>query len=57
VGTDGETLDYVYDLSGDVLTIWFSDVGSPARFTGTFSPDGTATSAAGSGRAAATSRP
>jgi len=40
VGTDGETLDYVYDLSGDVLTIWFGDVGSPAHFTGTFSPDG-----------------
>jgi hypothetical protein len=27
LGTDGETLDYVYDLSGDVLTIWFGDVG------------------------------
>lgn len=40
VGSDGEVLDYVYDLDGDTLTIWFQAVGSPARFTGTFSPDG-----------------
>jgi hypothetical protein len=39
-GSDGEILEYVYDITGDTLTIWFGDVGSPARFTGTFSPDG-----------------
>jgi hypothetical protein len=39
-GSDGEILEYVYDITGDTLTIWFGAVGSPARFTGTFSPDG-----------------
>lgn len=36
----GDTLDYVYDLSGDTLTIWGGWRGSPASYTGTFSPDG-----------------
>jgi hypothetical protein len=35
-GGDGEILEYVYDLTGDTLTIWFGEVGSPARFVGTF---------------------
>jgi hypothetical protein len=35
-GSDGEILEYVYELDGDTLTIWFGDVGSPARFVGTF---------------------
>jgi hypothetical protein len=26
----GETLDYVYELEGDTLTIWFGARGSPA---------------------------
>ena len=36
----GSTLDYVYELEGDVLTIWAGEKGSPAFFKGTFSPDG-----------------
>ncbi len=35
-GGDGEILEYVYDLTGDTLTIWFGDPGSPAKFVGTF---------------------
>ena len=35
-GSDGEILEYVYELEGDTLTIWFGDVGSPARFVGAF---------------------
>jgi hypothetical protein len=37
---DGNTLDYVYELDGDVLTIWGGFKGSPAYFRGTFSADG-----------------
>ncbi|MFJ6262905.1 hypothetical protein [Rhodococcus erythropolis] len=33
----GNTLDYVYELEGDKLTIWAGAQGSPAYFTGTFS--------------------
>jgi hypothetical protein len=40
-GGDGELLEYTYDLTGDTLTIWFGGADSPARFTGTFSDDGT----------------
>ena len=32
----GGTLDYVYELDGDTLTIWFGEKGSPAKFIGTF---------------------
>jgi len=32
----GNTLDYVYDLTGDTLTIWAGVKGSPAFFEGTF---------------------
>ena len=38
--TTGETLDYVYELEGDTLTIWGGEKGSPAYFKGTFSEDG-----------------
>ncbi|TWD82913.1 hypothetical protein FB561_4059 [Kribbella amoyensis] len=50
VGTDvasrfydsqGNTFDYVYDLTGETLTIWAGAKGSPAYYEGTFSPDGT----------------
>jgi hypothetical protein len=36
----GDTLDYVYELEGDTLTIWGGEKGSPAYAKGTFSEDG-----------------
>lgn len=39
--TDGMTLDYVYELTGDTLTIWSGGRSSPAFYRGTFSEDGT----------------
>jgi hypothetical protein len=36
----GNTLDYVYELEGDTLTIWGGQKGSPAYSKGTFSDDG-----------------
>lgn len=36
----GDTLDYVHELEGDTLTIWFGEKGSPAYYRGTFSDDG-----------------
>ncbi|MGW5055182.1 hypothetical protein [Actinokineospora sp. NPDC004072] len=38
----GNTLDYVYELTGDTLTIWGGAKGSPAYYRGTFDADGTA---------------
>jgi hypothetical protein len=38
--TTGNTLDYVYELDGDTLTIWGGEKGSPAYFRGSFSADG-----------------
>ncbi|WP_433392682.1 hypothetical protein [Micromonospora sp. KLBMP9576] len=32
----GNTLDYVYELTGDTLTIWGGAKGSPAYYRGTF---------------------
>ena len=37
----GNTLDYVYELEGDTLTIWGGEKGSPAYYRGRFSEDGT----------------
>jgi hypothetical protein len=37
---DGLTLDYVYELDGDKLTIWGGEKGSPAYYKGKFSEDG-----------------
>jgi hypothetical protein len=37
---DGMTLDYVYEVEGDVLTIWGGERGSPAYYRGAFSGDG-----------------
>jgi hypothetical protein len=37
----GNTLDYVYELEGDTLTIWGGAKGSPAHYRGRFSADGT----------------
>lgn len=36
----GNTLDYVYELQGDTLTIWGGEKGSPVHYTGKFSADG-----------------
>jgi len=36
----GDTLDYVYEIEGDTLTIWGGAKGSPAYHRGTFSADG-----------------
>ena len=36
----GDTLDYVYELEGDTLTIWAGEKGSLAYAKGTFSEDG-----------------
>ena len=36
----GNTLDYVYELEGDTLTIWGGVKGSPAYYRGRFSDDG-----------------
>jgi hypothetical protein len=35
----GDTLDYVYEIEGDSLTIWGGEKGSPAYFRGKFSTD------------------
>ena len=37
---DGLTLDYVYELEGDTLTIWGGEKGSPAYYKAKFSEDG-----------------
>src|SRR5919112_4882715 len=37
--SEGETLDYTYEISGDTLTIWMGERGSPAYYEGTFSAD------------------
>jgi len=42
----GNTLDYVYELEGDTLTIWGGEKGSPAYYKGRFSQDGTTLSGA-----------
>lgn len=34
--TQGNTLDYVYEMEDDTLTIWGGEKGSPAYFKGTF---------------------
>lgn len=39
--TQGNTLDYVYEMDGDTLTIWGGAKGSPAYFRGTFTDDNT----------------
>jgi len=44
--TMGDTLDYVYEVEGDTLTIWGGERGSPAYYRGRFSDDGTTCSGA-----------
>jgi hypothetical protein len=36
----GDTLDYVYEVTAETLTIWGGEKGSPAYYKGTFSADG-----------------
>ena len=36
----GDTLDYVYELEGDTLTIWGGEKGSAAYYRGIFSDEG-----------------
>lgn len=43
---DGMTLDYVYEIEGDTLTIWGGERGSPAYYKGRFSVDGNTLSGA-----------
>jgi hypothetical protein len=42
----GNTLDYVYELEGDTLTIWAGEKGSPAYYKGELSDDGNTMSGA-----------
>ena len=37
---DGMTLDYVYEMDGDTLTIWAGEKGSAAYYKGKISDDG-----------------
>jgi hypothetical protein len=43
---EGDTLDYVYELDGDMLTIWGGHRGSDSYHKGTFSTDGNTLSGA-----------
>jgi hypothetical protein len=38
--SEGETLDYTYEINDDTLTIWMGERNSPAYYEGTFSEDG-----------------
>jgi len=38
--SQGNTLDYVYEMDGDTLTIWGGEKGSPAFYRGTFDETG-----------------
>lgn len=38
--SEGETLDYTYEIVDNTLTIWMGERGSPAYYEGTFSDDG-----------------
>jgi len=38
--SEGQTFDYVYDLKGNNITIWFQEKGSSNFFKGKFSSDG-----------------
>jgi hypothetical protein len=38
--SQGNALDYVYEIEGDTLTIWGEERGSPAYFKGRFTKDG-----------------
>jgi hypothetical protein len=37
--SEGDTLDYTYEIKDDTLTIWMGERNSPAYYEGTFSED------------------
>ena len=39
--SEGDTLDYVYELNDDTLTIWGGERGSDSYYSATFDADGT----------------
>jgi hypothetical protein len=39
--SEGNTLDYVYEMEGDTLTIWGGEKGSPSYYKGTLSENDT----------------
>ena len=43
LASSGEILEYIHQLAGDTLTIWFGDLESPAKFVGTFDAEGNRT--------------
>ncbi|MFG3711912.1 hypothetical protein [Micromonospora sp. NPDC047730] len=45
-GSNGEILEYVYEVADRELTIWFGQPGSPARYRGTFDAEGTSATGA-----------
>lgn len=45
-GSTGDLLEYVYEVNGRELTIWFGEPGSPARYRGTFDAQGISASGA-----------
>jgi hypothetical protein len=55
--SEGETLDYVYELDGDRLMIWAGEKGSPAYYRGHFTDGGDILTGAWVGRTAVTSSP
>lgn len=40
-GRSPQILEYTWEVSGDTLTIWYGEQGSPARYVGTFNEDRT----------------
>ncbi|GAA0740678.1 DUF1579 family protein [Dactylosporangium roseum] len=45
-GSDGDLLEYVYEVVDHELTIWFGEPGSPAKYSGTFNAQATAATGA-----------
>jgi hypothetical protein len=45
-GSNGDILEYTYELVDRELTIWFGAPGSPARYHGTFDAEGTSATGA-----------
>ena len=54
--SEGETLDYTYEIKDDTLTIWMGERNSPAYYEGTFGDDATHSPVPGTIRAAVATR-